>query len=97
MYTNFHNWTQSFSFAFSSSPQPGVPWIDEVKGRRALQHELLIYTYAHRYIMILGFFFVSLYFSEFIAKTHIFRDLLPYRPFQELIHILHMTIYNLKS
>ena len=42
-------------------------------------------------------FFVSLYFSEFIAKVHIFRDLSPYRPFQELIHILHMTIYNLKT
>ena len=68
----------------------------KVKGRRALQHELLIYTYAHRYIMILRFF-VSLYISEFNAKTHIFRDLSPYRPFQELIHILHMTIYNLKT
>ena len=35
-------------------------------------------------------FLVSLYFSsnfqnsEFIAKSHIFRDLSPYRPFQEL-------------
>ena len=29
-------------------------------------------------------FFVSLYLSEFIAKTYIFRDLSSYRPCQEL-------------
>ena len=29
-------------------------------------------------------FFVSLNFSEFIAKTYIFRDLSPYRPCQKL-------------
>ena len=29
-------------------------------------------------------FFVSLYFSEFIATTYIFRDLSPYWPCQEL-------------
>ena len=27
-------------------------------------------------------------FSEFIAKTHIFRDLSPYRPCQELLRIM---------
>ena len=34
-------------------------------------------------------FFVSLYFSEFIAKVHIFRDLLPYRPFNYHHHHHH--------
>ena len=38
----------------------------------------------NQFNFILLRFFVSLYFSEFIAKVHIFRDLSPYRPFQEL-------------
>ena len=32
-------------------------------------------------------FFDSLYFSELIAKTYIFRDLSPYRPCQEFLMI----------
>ena len=37
-------------------------------------------------------FFVSLYFSEFIAKTYIFRDLSSYRPCQEHLIIIAIIL-----
>ena len=39
-------------------------------------------------------FFVSLYFSEFIAKTYIFRDLSSYRPCQELSRTSYHDRYH---
>ena len=42
-------------------------------------------------------FFVSLYFSEFIATTYIFRDLSPYRLCQELIFLVCTKWQHLNS
>ena len=59
-------------------PQRVILKFDRFKGKKGLKE---------KNFMIIGFF-VSLNFSEFIAKTHIFRDLSPHRPCQELLRIM---------
>ena len=58
--------------------------------------QLLILHKTIIYIILLKFF-VSFYFSEFFAKSHIFPDLSPYRPFQELNMKLNTSRFEQKN
>ena len=86
---------------FWKSNEVGIHWVTIVqKGHQefppdsVIKKQTILHSFPQLFnLILLKDSFVSLYFSEFIAKVHIFRDLSPYRPFQELMFLLMSRKY----